>query len=966
MVLFFYFVRAAADSNDKENIFSQSESEDEAPPSISQQRGCDSDSDSDDDLEDRVPLATLLKKNFKKKTSRVTMSPAKPAPNKRRLRKFSSKPPEECKDSAVMLKPTRKSTATTLRKSSSGATGRTTTRKASATATKKKAPPPTAATATKKPTATATKKAPPATATTATTTATKIALPFDLTVPPLPPGVSPAPTATSTKKALPTVNGGPVSPAAAAFLTKKIMANPYAKKPSTLPGGIQPPTYTLLGVPSLQQQQVSTTALVPQQHQVSSSLAQVLPTLAAKDDTTLLVEMFEPKLTEDLESQAFASWARVAPNLYNTAEQTAAIKASKGTTKEYTGQKRRTVTRFFNILSAHKEPRIQALATLVHCPSTGADVYKLVTIVRGVRTPAKKCIVNTVVVIFCLNLRMIGEDGNTMVDVTGMSKEEIAQLKYQPSSLLTRLKHLFSWFTEQEIMFNQSDFKNYQGSFHAYLKDDFAETLTVRDDFGKRKSAPTDLMADAKLRDPANGLQPFRRDMFDASKSGLTDLQRILAHQTGSMNALRSHKEPAGLRKNSFIIGTQHGGPKHGLRFVKLGTLDGRDKTQKLSLAHPYTIESGNTLVIWQGSDQDRFEYTRMIHYYIQTQLQPACDEAGVDDCDFFLRRAPEKVMKKRRALGLTHEVYIHKNAKWSGDYLNQQVRALAIQCKFHDSDRWTMRSGRRQNITRMVAGNVPDGLILQSGRHKSVATSALYQDPSLQALAHRSDVLQYDPVRDGVQLDGVLLDPTKVADEQFAMPKDDPATDVLTVADTDDDNDKKPAAKPPKSKKKKSRAPDTTDEDSEATPAPKPKSKKKSRRRQVPDTTDEDSDAPKSRKSRKRGKSRSKSKKSRSASQSFQHPMAPPAWNPYAMMGQAPTAAMPWGMGMGMPPSAHMGMGMPPSAMYNPMAAMGNPMGFYDPYQGMPPPPQRGSAYHRVERPTSSSAASTSGESSI
>jgi hypothetical protein len=203
------------------------------------------------------------------------------------------------------------------------------------------------------------------------------------------------------------------------------------------------------------------------------------------------------------------------------------------------------------------------------------------------------------------------------------------------------------------------------------------------------------------------------------------------------MNALRGNKEPSGLRKNSFEIGIQQGGVNHGKRFVKLCGLDGREKTDKLSLSNPYTVELGNVLVIWEGSDKDRFEYTKLMHYYYQTQLIPACEEAGVDDCPFFNRRAPEKILKERRKLGMTHVIYIHKNYKWSADYMNKEVRELAIQCDFNNAEYWTMRSGCRQNITKMQAGNVSNGLILQSGRHKLVSTSALYQDPNQQALAH-------------------------------------------------------------------------------------------------------------------------------------------------------------------------------------------------------------------------------------
>jgi hypothetical protein len=51
-----------------------------------------------------------------------------------------------------------------------------------------------------------------------------------------------------------------------------------------------------------------------------------------------------------------------------------------------------------------------------------------------------------------------------------------------------------------------------------------------------------------------------------------------------------------------------------------------------------------------------------------------------------------------------------------------------------------------------------PSATIMQSGLHKSVEANALYVDPTVQALAHRSKVLQYNPDRDGVQEDGKLV----------------------------------------------------------------------------------------------------------------------------------------------------------------------------------------------------------------
>jgi hypothetical protein len=238
------------------------------------------------------------------------------------------------------------------------------------------------------------------------------------------------------------------------------------------------------------------------------------------------------------------------------------------------------------------------------------------------------------------------------------------------------------------------------------MKDLFQKTVEYRPEFGVRVSAPVDLDCDRKLRDPANGLKPFGRSMKNDGKSGVEDLQGILAVQIGKMNALRGEVEPSGLRRRSFLHGVQVGGPMDKRSFVKLVGLDGRDKTGKLSLSVPYQVDTSGHLIIWESDFvDDKFDYVRLMIFYDTIHLGPLCEAEGIDDCPFFLRRAPEKVLKLRRQVGATHELYLHANAKWSAPFLNQTVRNMAIRCKFDNAHSFTMRSLRRTNLTAMTAG---------------------------------------------------------------------------------------------------------------------------------------------------------------------------------------------------------------------------------------------------------------------
>jgi hypothetical protein len=238
------------------------------------------------------------------------------------------------------------------------------------------------------------------------------------------------------------------------------------------------------------------------------------------------------------------------------------------------------------------------------------------------------------------------------------------------------------------------------------MKDHFQKIVAIRPDYGVRKSAPVDLDLDRKLRDPANGLKPFGRSMKHDGMSGVEDLQGILAVQIGKMNALRGEIEPSGLRRRSFAHGIQEGGPMNGRSYVKLIGLDGRDKTGKLSLSNVYQVDTSGHLIIWESEFLgDKFDYVRLMKFYDLTHLGPLCEAEGVDDCPFFTRRAPEKVLKLRRRAGQTYELYLHKNYKWSALHLNNVVRSIAQRCHFDNADTFTMRSLRRTNLTAMTAG---------------------------------------------------------------------------------------------------------------------------------------------------------------------------------------------------------------------------------------------------------------------
>lgn len=86
------------------------------------------------------------------------------------------------------------------------------------------------------------------------------------------------------------------------------------------------------------------------------------------------------------------------------------------------------------------------------------------------------------------------------------------------------------------------------------------------------------------------------------------------------------------------------------------------------------------------------------------------------------------------------------KNDKFGEAYFTQMVRSLAVQCKFKDAEKYTMRSTRRTMLTKMVKGGVDNATLIKSGRHKDASTNALYIEENEEAHVRRGEALQYNP----------------------------------------------------------------------------------------------------------------------------------------------------------------------------------------------------------------------------
>ena len=170
----------------------------------------------------------------------------------------------------------------------------------------------------------------------------------------------------------------------------------------------------------------------------------------------------------------FCNWAAANPVLYNTIEDTIKIKATSGNDPKYERDMARDVRMFFKVLKCHPAPQVQELATMIVDPlfrDKSRSIPRLVMLVRGIKTPPKKELLNTTITILVVNGSFINKDDpKKLIDRSKYTDQQIANMMYQPSSVKTRLKRIFSWLERQSVVYKQKEFKHMVGGYHGVFK----------------------------------------------------------------------------------------------------------------------------------------------------------------------------------------------------------------------------------------------------------------------------------------------------------------------------------------------------------------------------------------------------------------------------------------------------------------------------------------------------------------
>ena len=175
-----------------------------------------------------------------------------------------------------------------------------------------------------------------------------------------------------------------------------------------------------------------------------------------------------------------------------------------GCSESYSKEKQESVQRFLDVLCRHRHYR--GLAKLMVDPerSDGLKVPKLFVALRGAKAPRKLGLLNSLLAIFCMNLRMAGY-------VKGRDDPHDPKFHYQPNTTGKVLNHLFACLRANGVCIGQTDLKG-RGSYQAYLEWIWKKTAKARPEFGRLPKRASVCMDDQyhirNLADPP--LNPFQ------------------------------------------------------------------------------------------------------------------------------------------------------------------------------------------------------------------------------------------------------------------------------------------------------------------------------------------------------------------------------------------------------------------------------------------------------------------------
>ena len=183
-----------------------------------------------------------------------------------------------------------------------------------------------------------------------------------------------------------------------------------------------------------------------------------------------------------------------------------------------------TLWKFFDIIATH--PKLKYLSEFYFDQTIQKDRRVFYRVLGGVRSDAKKSLINTCLTYYFMNLFMKGHD----VKYGASSDKDVAKGRYKMSVQILFCKHIFRTFKTEGIAYEKADFKGMEGSSLAFTSDEGKKTIQERPDYGDRKVTAFDVEADEKLGN--NAFPKWSLEKF-------LDVQYLLIFQIRSCWILR-------------------------------------------------------------------------------------------------------------------------------------------------------------------------------------------------------------------------------------------------------------------------------------------------------------------------------------------------------------------------------------------------------------------------------------------
>jgi hypothetical protein len=214
----------------------------------------------------------------------------------------------------------------------------------------------------------------------------------------------------------------------------------------------------------------------------------------------------------------------------------------------------------------------------------------------------------------------------------------VKQAQYEPGSVDTFLRALFSVFSNHGITYRKDSHFNEKGDFQAYWKDTFAKTQAHREDYGTLPNAST-------FDDN------FVIKRYEAIKKGvlrpLSDYDHhtyILLEDFLQKNMLRGSQEPVSITINDLEHGTMPAeSGKRGMRFYRLKASHSGQKGNALSLKNTSTEnpKNMNGCAPMVEDPDDPYCLYYLLHRHLTQYLPPDASDGRI-----FRRKASNKQIK--------------------------------------------------------------------------------------------------------------------------------------------------------------------------------------------------------------------------------------------------------------------------------------------------------------------------------